>query len=88
MTKIRLFTVPEVTDPEMKARMLKRLKGAALTYELGVATAEAGIHFYEMPYRCIGAKEFRRGYSSAVTYIDSDDLMMSEDGKIINKAIN
>ena len=86
--KVRSITVPEVTDPDRKAKILKRLHDATLTYELGVATAEAGIHFDEWPFRCLQAKEFKRGHRIAATIKDHDDLLLTEDGRIINKAIN
>jgi hypothetical protein len=35
----------EATDPKEKARILDRLEGGELTYELGVETAEAGISY-------------------------------------------
>jgi hypothetical protein len=87
--KILIVTVPEVTDPERKARILKQLHGrAALTYELGVAAAEAGIHFDEWSHRCLKAWEFRRGWKSAVVATERPDLTVSEDFEIINKATN
>jgi hypothetical protein len=78
----------EATDPKEKARILDRLDGGELTYELGVETAEAGISFTEWPYRCLRAKEFRRGFLSTVTLVARDDLTASKDGTIINKTIN
>jgi hypothetical protein len=78
----------ETTDPKEKARILERLEGDELTYELGVETAEAGISFLEWQPRCLRAKEFRRGFMSAVTTVAMDHLTVSKDGTIIDKAIN
>jgi hypothetical protein len=78
----------ETTDPKEKARILDRLEEDKLTYALGVETAEAGIRFHEWPYRCVRAKEFRRGFMSALTLVAHPELTMSEDGRIINTKIN
>lgn len=86
--RVVAVTVPAVTDPKEKARILDCLEGDELTYELGVEAAEAGIHFAEWPYRCLRAKEFRRGWRSAVTLTVRDDLMVTEDNTIISKNIN
>ena len=75
----------EVADPGLKARILVRLEEDELTYELGVETAEAGIHFDEWPYRCLRAKDFRRGFMSAVTLVAHPELTISKDGSINTK---
>jgi hypothetical protein len=87
--KIVVVTCPEVTDPERTAKIRDRLERDELTFELGVETAEAGITFLYWPYRCLSAKEFRRGYMSAVTIEERPDLKISEDGfTIISTKIN
>ncbi len=79
-SKVLSIVTPKVTDQKLKARILKQLHGdTALTYELGVETAKAGIRFTEWSYRCISAQEFRRGYMSVVTTVVRDDLTVSED---------
>ena len=76
-----------MTD-QLQARMLDRLEEEELTYELGVEAAEAGIHFDEWPYRCLRAKDFRRGFMSAVTLVAHPELTVSKDGSITNTKIN
>jgi hypothetical protein len=87
-SKVRIIINRKDVDPEQKARVLARLEEEKLTFDRGVETAEAGIAFTEWPYRCPRAKEFRAGYFSAVTIVDRDDLIMTEDGAIINEPIN
>jgi hypothetical protein len=77
-----------VTDPEEKARLLECLETDELTFDLGVETVEAGISFLEWPYRCLSAKEFKRGFRSAATLVEHPNLEIREDGEIIDKRIN
>ena len=71
-----------------KTRILERLEIDDLTFELGVETAEAGIGFDYMPYRCLTAREFKKGFISASNVVVRDDLTTSSDGRIIRKNIN
>jgi hypothetical protein len=51
MTERRVVsvTVPEVTDPKLKSRLLNCLETDELTFDLGVETAEAGITLMNGP---------------------------------------
>jgi hypothetical protein len=89
-TDAKVFAVinRKVTDPEEKARILARLAEDELTFELGVETAETGISFLEWPYRCLSAKDFKRGFRSAATLVAMDNLTISAGGTLIDKTIN
>ena len=71
------------TDEKIKKQILARLEEDELTYELGIETGEAGISFSEWPYRCLRAKDFKRGFMSATTVVVRPDLTMSKDGVIV-----
>jgi hypothetical protein len=85
-TRVFVLINRKGTDPEEKARLLRRLEEDELTFELGVETAEAGISFQEWPYRCLSAEEFRRGVFSAA--VVRDDLTISKDGVLTYKTVD